>query len=80
MLNRFQMRQYVKDYILEYVCENPGCTVESALPAIKDRIRSDHKHDERKAAMLGVLLQLVAILLPIILELFGEQEFDDDMG
>lgn len=70
---RAELRGLVRDVILQYLSENPDATYESALPAIRDRLKSDF----RFSPFLLVLLQLAAVLLPLILRLFNKDVPDD---
>lgn len=67
---RFQMRGIVRDYIFDHFKDNPDATVESATPAVKDRL----KEDFGASPWLPILLLLVETLLPLLLELLTKRD------
>lgn len=64
------MRGVVRDYILEYLRDNPDATVESAMPAVKDRL----KEDFGASPWLEIILLLAETLLPLLIELLTKRD------
>ena len=65
-VRRFQIFTIVRDYFFEYQSEETELTVESALPLIKGRIRSDF----RESSFLELLLLTCDQQIPLFVRLF----------
>ena len=63
--SRVKMRSLVRDYLLDYMEDNPDATEADAIPAVKDQIKDDFEG----SPFLEFLLALIEILAPLLIPL-----------
>ena len=63
--SRVKLRSLVRDYVLDYMEDNPEADEADVIPAVKDQIQDDLKG----SPFLGFLLALVEILAPLLIPL-----------
>lgn len=66
--SRVRMRGLARDYLLEYMEENPGASTADAVPVVKDRIRADFGNSPFLDFLLSLIELLAPLLIPLLLE------------
>lgn len=65
-----ELRQIIRDEFFAYRSRGGSMRTEDAVPAIRDRIQEEYGESD----YILVLLELVAVLVPLLLKLFSKEK------